>query len=224
MPILDVLMRLIVATICGFAIGSERQIHHRTAGLKTNSLVALGACAFTLFDFQNYARYGTDLRVSAQIVSGIGFIGGGVILKDGFNIKGLTTAATLWCSAAAGMLVGMHYFLEAGIVSMFVMTINTLLRPIAIVMDGVNSEESEYILRMSFAPSSENKIKKILLSQIEKHKLTTKDIKIDCESSSKKECVLDAVILSKQSKKIEKITHALAIDSDINRISWDEIK
>ncbi len=224
MPITEILLRILVAFICGCAIGSERQIHHRTAGLRTNSLVALGACAFTLFDLMTHLKYGTDLRVSAQVVSGIGFIGGGAILKDGFNIKGMTTAATLWCSAAAGLLAGMDFLWEAVIISLLVMLINIFMRPIVLMLDNVDRDFDEYIIKLSCDVGKEDSVKSALLKYIETKKLTLKDLKIHKGTAKRHDTVMDAVLLSKKGKSIENIAHKIAKDTKINGVMWEIMK
>lgn len=118
-----------VALLCGAVIGSERQVRQRMAGLRTNALVALGACSFVLFAAL-FPKEVSQTRVAAQIVSGIGFLGAGIIFRDGFNIHGLNTAATLWCSAAVGMLAGAHAFDLAVMVTAFVVFTNLGLRPL----------------------------------------------------------------------------------------------
>ena len=112
---LTVVIRVLSALLLGFAIGFEREVTNKDAGLRTNILVCLGACIFTIisiYGFPEVAVSGEEMgtrdtaRVAAQIVTGIGFIGGGTVLRHGFNIYGLTTAATLWVSAAVGMACG----------------------------------------------------------------------------------------------------------------------
>ncbi|MBN1646697.1 MAG: MgtC/SapB family protein [Spirochaetales bacterium] len=115
----NILFRLLAAFLLSFLVGMERDIHGRPAGLRTNILVALGSCTFTVLSiFICYNRRGIQIadpsRIAAQIITGIGFIGAGAILKQGFNIKGLTTAASLWISAAIGMACGSGY-IELGI-------------------------------------------------------------------------------------------------------------
>src|ERR1700761_2876399 len=94
-----------VATLLGACIGFERQWRQRMAGLRTNTLVAIGAASFVIFA-SLVPGEGSPTRVAAQVVSGIGFLGAGIIVREGFNITGLNTAATLWCSAAVGVLAG----------------------------------------------------------------------------------------------------------------------
>ncbi len=98
-------LNLLVALTCGALIGSERQIRQRTAGLRTNALVALGASAFVVFSGL-FPDEVSPTRVAAQIVSGIGFLGAGIIFRDGFTVHGINTAATLCCAAGVGMMAG----------------------------------------------------------------------------------------------------------------------
>src|SRR6516165_4844399 len=93
-----------VAVSLGAAIGFERQWRNRLAGLRTNALVALGSATFVVFEA--LMPDASPTRVAAQVVSGIGFIGAGLIFREGLSVRGLNTAATLWCSAAIGVLAG----------------------------------------------------------------------------------------------------------------------
>ena len=111
----DYLARIGCAFLMGTLIGVERQFRQRNAGLRTNILVSVGAAAFTVLSYAMTAEEGDPSRVAAQIVSGIGFLGGGLILKDGFTVRGLNTAATIWCSAACGTLSGVGLYREAAI-------------------------------------------------------------------------------------------------------------
>jgi putative Mg2+ transporter-C (MgtC) family protein len=122
-------INLLLALFCGALIGSERQMRRRTAGLRTNALVALGAAGFVVFS----ALYPNELsptRVAAQVVSGIGFLGAGIIFRHGFTVHGLNTAATLWCSAAVGVMAGAGALIFAGMLTGFVVFINLGLRPL----------------------------------------------------------------------------------------------
>jgi hypothetical protein len=120
---------LIAAMLCGGVIGAERQWRHRTAGLKTNALVAVGAASFLIMA----PATGTPdaaARIAAQIVSGIGFLGAGVILREGLNVRGLNTAATLWCSAASGCLCGAGEVLLATLTTAAILTVNLGSQPL----------------------------------------------------------------------------------------------
>ncbi|MDF9392217.1 MULTISPECIES: MgtC/SapB family protein [Methylococcus] len=127
--LLDTLVSLAAAFLLGTAIGLERQFRQRTAGLRTNVLVALGAAIFV--DMAN-RLHGPDgaVRVVAYVVSGVGFLGAGVIMREQGNVRGLNTAATLWGSAAVGACAGADLILEALVATVFVLAANTLLRPL----------------------------------------------------------------------------------------------
>jgi putative Mg2+ transporter-C (MgtC) family protein len=99
-------IRLGVALILGSFIGAERQWRQRTAGLRTHALVAAGAAMFVMLTALTSRPADDSFRIAGQVVSGIGFLGAGVILRHGVSVKGLNTAATLWCSAAIGTLAG----------------------------------------------------------------------------------------------------------------------
>src|SRR3979490_857533 len=124
-----VALNLSVALCLGAAIGFERQWRQRLAGLRTNTLVALGAATFVVFAALVPGE-ASPTRVAAQVVSGIGFLGAGLIFREGLSVRGLNTAATLWCSAAIGVLAGAGYLLYATVATAFVVFVNLLLRPI----------------------------------------------------------------------------------------------
>lgn len=120
---LEIVVRLALAAVLGGAVGAERELRDRGAGFRTHLLVSVGAALFTLVsayawtDWRFSASSGLTLdptRIAAQIVSGIGFLGAGAIIRQGFSVRGLTTAATLWVCAAIGMAAGVGYY-EAAI-------------------------------------------------------------------------------------------------------------
>src|SRR5437588_10126959 len=140
----DTLVSLLTAFVFGTLIGAERQCRHGSAGLRTNVLVSVGAAAFV--DLANHLS-GADgsVRVIAYVVSGIGFLGAGVIMKEGTNVRGLNTAATLWASAAVGSCAGADMLAQAAARTGFVLGGNTLLPPLVIWLhrspiDGLASE------------------------------------------------------------------------------------
>ncbi len=116
----DIVLRIILATVLSSIVGIERELHHKPAGLRTNVMVGLGSCLFTLVSIRAADVFPTltaidPTRIAAQIVTGIGFLGAGTILfeKDRSSVIGLTTAATLWVVAAVGTAIGMGLYLEA---------------------------------------------------------------------------------------------------------------
>ncbi|WP_327099763.1 MgtC/SapB family protein [Nocardia vinacea] len=129
MSTVEMILRLLAGVGLGAVIGFERQYRARMAGLRTNALVAAGATLFVLLSAHGFHGGTADpTRVAAQIVSGIGFLGAGVIIRDGLNVRGLNTAATLWCSAAVGALAGAGMFTTAAAGAVAVMVVNIALR------------------------------------------------------------------------------------------------
>jgi putative Mg2+ transporter-C (MgtC) family protein len=120
MEYLDIIIRIVSALLLGFAIGLEREMTNKYAGLRTNILVCLGACIFTIISIYGFPTFADGdnvivsqatgvrdtARIAAQVVTGIGFIGGGTVLRHGATVFGLTTAATLWIAASIGMACG----------------------------------------------------------------------------------------------------------------------
>src|SRR6476619_776522 len=127
MPIEQAAINLAVALGLSAVIGFERQWRNRLAGLRTNTLVSLGAATFVVFE-AIVPGDASPTRVAAQVVSGIGFLGAGLIFREGLSVRGLNTAATLWCSAAIGVLAGGGYLLYATVATGFVVFVNLLLR------------------------------------------------------------------------------------------------
>ena len=138
MPINVFIFRLATALLAGVIIGTQRELRQRQAGLTTNSLVAVGACVFILISesviMTAMASGGPvnndNLRVLSQVVTGIGFLGAGVIMKNGVTIHGLSSAATIWCSAAVGCLCGYGMWREALISVVAILIINIGLKSI----------------------------------------------------------------------------------------------
>ena len=121
---MEALLKLLIAAIIGGLIGIERQVGGQTAGFRTQLLVCLGSCLFTIVSVQVHETYGASAdpgRIAAQIVVGIGFLGAGAILRHGVSIRGLTTAATLWIVSAIGMAVGFGEYLIAGFAALLVL-------------------------------------------------------------------------------------------------------
>jgi putative Mg2+ transporter-C (MgtC) family protein len=124
--------RLLLALALGICIGAERQWRQRAAGLRTNTLVCLGAATFV--DLGLTVAPSTT-QVIAYVVSGVGFLGAGAIMKEGANVRGLNTAATLWCSAAVGACVGAGEVLDGIFVAILLIGINSALRPLSRYID-----------------------------------------------------------------------------------------
>jgi putative Mg2+ transporter-C (MgtC) family protein len=126
-------LRLGAAALSGFAIGLERQLRHRAAGLQTSALVTVGSALFATIA----PSFGvpTNMQIIANIVTGVGFLAGGVILKDGMSVSGLNTAATIWSSAAVGALAGIGLMYEAVVGAIVIVALNSGMGPLANYID-----------------------------------------------------------------------------------------
>jgi len=123
---MDTLFKIILSTILGLLIGYERETSGKSVGVRTISLICLGSTLFCLMSPNIF--HGDNTRIVAQIVSGIGFLGAGIIFKNGDEVHGLTTAATIWATAAIGALVGTGMYVEGIIGSIFILIINMLFK------------------------------------------------------------------------------------------------
>ena len=164
-------MNMIVAMLCGALIGSERQLRQRMAGLRTNALVAMGATSFVVFS-QLFPDELSPTRVGAQVVSGIGFLGAGIIFRHGFAVHGLNTAATLWCSAAAGVISGAGAWPLALFTTGLIMFINVGLRPLVRLlkrktkMGSLAPNEHHFI--MTFDREGADALKPLILTELKR--------------------------------------------------------
>jgi len=143
-------LNLGTAVALGAIIGFERQWRQRLAGLRTNTLVALGAASFVVYE-NLFSPEANITRVAAQVVSGIGFLGAGIIFREGLNVRGLNTAATLWCSAAVGVLAGGGALSYAALAAGMVIVVNLLLQGLTAGgirlhrLDSSNIEDSDRV-------------------------------------------------------------------------------
>jgi putative Mg2+ transporter-C (MgtC) family protein len=167
LSIAEFALRLAVGVGCGALIGMERQWKARRAGLRTNALVATGATLFVLYSVATSDTSAT--RMASYVVSGVGFLGGGVILREGFNVHGLNTAATLWCSAAVGVLAASGHVVFTLIATGTIVGIHLLGRPLGRLIDRGNVEEEDddqpYQLQVICRPKSQ----KLVRAQIVQH-------------------------------------------------------
>jgi len=130
MPVIDLVRRLLLAAALGAALGLEREYHRKPAGLRTNILIALGSSLFTILSIAIGGRGGTPDRITAQVVTGIGFLGGGAILRSGTTVHGMTTAATIWVNAAIGIAAGAGEFGIAAMTTLLTIVVLAVLAPL----------------------------------------------------------------------------------------------
>jgi putative Mg2+ transporter-C (MgtC) family protein len=166
MDLRDIAARLGSALLLGGLIGFEQQWRQRMAGLRTNALVAIGAAGFVVFS-ATVSGDNSSTRVAAQIVSGIGFLGAGVILREGINVRGLNTAATLWCSAMVGTFAGAGQLVASALAATFVVSTNLFLRPIVGLINkqplGAVEVETHYAVEVRCQGQEEAHIRALLL-------------------------------------------------------------
>jgi putative Mg2+ transporter-C (MgtC) family protein len=162
----EIAIRLGAALLIGAVIGFERQWRQRMAGLRTNALVAIGAAGFVVFS-TTVSGDNSPTRVAAQIVSGIGFLGAGVILREGINIRGLNTAATLWCSAMVGTFAGAGQLVASVLAGAFIVGTNLFLRPIVRLINkqplSAVEVETQYVVELRCQGQQEAHIRALLL-------------------------------------------------------------
>ncbi len=177
----DTLISLATAFVLGTLIGAERQLRLRTAGLRTNVLVAVSAAAFVDIAMHLTGAEGA-VRVIAYVVSGIGFLGAGVIMKDGKNISGLNTAATLWASAAVGACAGSDLIAQAVAVTAFVLAGNTLLRPLVNAIDRIplraESAEATYEMKVTVDNGRLDDVRELLVQKLENAQYPVADVEV----------------------------------------------
>jgi len=136
-------IRVLVALVAGLVIGFERQLHHKSAGLRTTTLVAVGSALYVLLSFTLTKTTGDVTRIIGQVVTGIGFLCGGVIFREGISVHGLTTAVIIWCSSAIGCLAAAGLYFETLIATALILIVNVCLKPVDNWLSNRNLDEKE---------------------------------------------------------------------------------
>lgn len=157
------IFNLMIAIIAGVIVGFERQWQHKIAGIRTTALVSFGACMFVTLSVFMSGTDSSPTRIAAQVVSGIGFLAGGVIIRDGFSVSGINTAATIWCSAAIGTIIGAGYPLEGIVGAFMLMFVNIVLRSLSHKMDNFRSDSTHYYVSVTCAHEDEVKVRTKIL-------------------------------------------------------------
>lgn len=227
MPDVHALVRttvgLAVAFLLGTLIGFERQWRQRSAGLRTTTLVATGAAAFADMGVRLAGTAGAT-RIIAYIVSGIGFLGAGVILKDGTNIRGLNTAATLWCSAAVGAFAGSGLLLESTVLTLFVLAGNTLLRPL---VNYINRRpidervtEALYTIHVVCDRQQVSDTRDLLFSLLEGANYPIREIETVSESDEQVELAAVLVPTSAEPAELDAVVASLKQSAIVKSATW----
>lgn len=216
-------LALTVAFVLGGVIGFERQWRQRTAGLRTNVLVAVGAAAFVDLGMRVAGPDGS-VRVISYVVSGIGFLGAGVIMKEGTEVRGINTAATLWASAAVGAFAGAGRTVEATLVAVFVLAGNTLLRPLVGYIHrrpiGAADTEALYRVHVLCRPEAVSEARDLLFEELEQRHYPIREIETLSESEDLVELAASLLPTSADSKDLDAITQHLARHANIESATW----
>lgn len=208
------IIRISICFILSILVGLERQYRHKTVGLRTNVLVSLGAFMFVSMSFNTITSDTT--RIAAQVVSGIGFLGAGIILKDGNRVKGLNTAATLWCVSAIGVLTASGMIIEATIGTSFILISNILLRIISKkIMDKIKTNES-CILDIKCETNEEKTIKNLIIKLTNKYNLNIK--KFEKFKITDEEINLKVNIISSDKVYFDEIAKIITTSANINSL------
>jgi putative Mg2+ transporter-C (MgtC) family protein len=216
-----------LALFFGGLIGLERQWRQRSTGLRTNGLVAVGAAMFVIMGGLLGGHDG-QVHVAAYVVSGIGFLGGGVILKEGANVRGVNTAATLWCTAAIGTLVGAGQIRFAALGTAGVLVANLLLRPIARLINRtpIPTEGSEilYHLHCTCRTPREAHIRALLLQAVGPMPLQLLTLQSkDQEGADYVDVSAKLRAVGRKDEYLEQIVTRLSLEADVTSISWHVI-
>ena len=217
-------LNLGTAVALGAVIGFERQWRQRLAGLRTNTLVALGAASFVVYE-NLFSAEPSLTRVAAQVVSGIGFLGAGIIFREGLNVRGLNTAATLWCSAAVGVLAGGGALSYAALAAAMVIVVNLLLRPL---VQRINRQplasaeiQSQYVVNVVCRGDTEAHVRALLLQGltaggIRLHRLDSSNI----EDSDRVEVLAEVSADRRSDSVLEQIVGRLSLEPSVTAARW----
>jgi putative Mg2+ transporter-C (MgtC) family protein len=212
------------ALVLGVLIGLERQWGQHRAGLRTNALVAFGAGLFvglsTLME-----QEASPTRIAAQVVSGLGFIGGGVILREGLNIRGLNTAATLWCSGAVGSIAGAGFPAEALAGTAGVLTIHLGLRPVTRWIDARKETGSDvetyYHLRVECDSDHDAQVRQVILRHVGGNdRLSLQGLATEDTENGRTVVRADIFAMERNDRAMEEIVARVSIEPEVRAVRW----
>jgi putative Mg2+ transporter-C (MgtC) family protein len=215
---------LAMATFLGACIGFERQWRQRMAGLRTNTLVAIGAASFVVFEGL-FSDDASPTRVAAQVVSGIGFLGAGIIFREGLQVTGLNTAATLWCSAAVGLLAGSGHPMHATLATLFVVLVNLTLRPLVRIINRQPIAQGEadvhYNVRVVCKSPEEAHVRALLLQGTGSGQLSLRRLDSnDLAESGRVEVTAQLTSAVKNDAVLEQVVGRLSLEPTVSAASW----
>jgi putative Mg2+ transporter-C (MgtC) family protein len=216
-------LRLAVGVGCGALIGFERQWRARLAGLRTNALVAGGATLFVLYAV--VTEDSSPTRVASYVVSGIGFLGGGVILREGFNVRGLNTAATLWCSAAVGVLAASGHLVFTLIATGTVIAIHVFGRPLGRLIDRDNTVEDDeslrpYLVQVICRPKTEKYARAQIVQHASSNDITLRGIHTGQPSEDEITLTAHLLMNGHTPARLERLVAELSLQPGVRAVQW----
>jgi putative Mg2+ transporter-C (MgtC) family protein len=216
--------RLAVALVLGLAIGFERQWRQRTAGLHTSTIVAVGAALFTAIP--ELAGGAESFRVVAAVVSGVGFLAGGVILREGFNVRGLITAATLWATAAVGALAGTGFEVQATVGAAVIVLANLFCLPLANAISRIPRGAGEqlatsYTLRVRCTEQARSAVHEQILRKIHRSSLGLTAISSSAPSNGMIEMVIEMTKPGDDDGTANRVAQALEAIDGVSSVAWE---
>ena len=222
-PAINLTIGVVAAFLLATLIGVERQYRQRSAGLRTNVLVAIGAATFVSLGFRINGAAGAS-QIAAYVVSGIGFLGAGAIMKEGSKVWGLNTAATLWCSAAIGALSGFGLIVEASIVTAAVLAGNTLLRPLVNAInrapfDERTSEATYEVLVMTEAEYV-GQVRDRVVEVLEEADYPVRDVDVVERSDEVSEVIATLVSTAVEPAELDAAAEKIAKSPHVSHASW----
>ena len=223
-PFLDSVVSLASAFVLGVLIGAERQYRQRTAGLRTTVLVAVGAAAFVDLAMRLGNADGA-IRVIAYVVSGIGFLGAGVIMKEGMNVRGLNTAATLWCSAAVGACTGADMVAEGALITVFVIAGNTLLRPLVNAINRIplneQALEATYEVVVTTSAAALAQVRETLVDYLEAAQYPVSDVTTQERGEDSVEIVAKLISTAIARKELDQVVDRISALPGVSHATWE---
>lgn len=221
---LNTLVSLSSAFVLGTLIGAERQYRQRTAGLRTNVLVAVGAAAFVDLAMRLSGNDGA-VRVIAYVVSGIGFLGAGVIMKQGMDVRGLNTAATLWASAAVGSCAGADMVAQAALLTVFILAGNTLLRPLVNAINRIplneQAIEATYEFKLAVTQEALPDMRDLLVERLERANYPVADVDVVEHGDDLLEIVATLVSTTVDPKDLDQVATDLERQAGVRHATWE---
>jgi putative Mg2+ transporter-C (MgtC) family protein len=219
------LYRLLAAVLLGAIVGVERQWRQRMAGTRTNALVAAGASAFVMAGSLLVDDPSARGRVASYVVSGVGFLGAGVIFKDGANVRGLNTAATIWCSASIGVLAGLGAPQLSLALAFVVLLTNLALRPLAYrlhpMLPDAAPHETSYEINVTCRASDEAHLRTLLLTTITQSKAALQSIySEDIEGTDRNRIRAEIIAAGPHNEIVEQMVTRLSFEPGVSAVSW----